>query len=698
MRSDGFCRRKFCRRILMGVVTALLAVWTSSQASDPIMVSSASVKTPCEKTLLHPWLWWSSNVLIVLLCFGWTQHNLRRLRASLNASRGALAVASHELRGPVDSMLALVDVLTARPPAAEQQRLLGLMQESGQSLVRVLNDLLDHANLEAGQFAIEPVHIDLRELTDSVTALLAARARRKGLRIGLHIDEDVPAVVLTDGNRLRQILVNLIGNAIRYTERGSVSVRLSVTDDCGDALTIVAAVVDTGIGIAAEDLPKLFTPFVRGTRARDAQPAGSDAEQGSGLGLTVARKLARLLGGEVTLTSEVGRGTVATMSIRCGVVARGYQPDALTGRILAIDVADAGLAAALSAYARAAGMRLAGCGTRGVDAVLCDDARVAAWPPSIGRIGVMMSAAPEEEAEGSAPVRLDCNPPGWRAFVASLRAVLDARDVVRIHAAPARPAALSYRVLVVDDQAMNRLAMRYRLDALGHHAHLCNGGDEALRTLEKQAFDIVLTDCRMPGLDGLALAESIRAHPDPRVRATPVVGMTALASQSDAARCVDAGMVSCIGKPVTLERLERALVEAIEPAPVLRFDPALIERNTLLKVFGASRADLPAFEAIARACHDSLERDRDTLMRHLGDGLSEQTLRAWCHAARGTFSLFGQAHVDELLDVFHQLLAADDARAVRSEAREVLAMVGYLLSCVEYPAQWRDDDDSKGEN
>ncbi|KWZ46347.1 hybrid sensor histidine kinase/response regulator [Burkholderia savannae] len=689
MKSDGFCGGKFCRRILVCISAAALAFLTLPQASARVQDSMLIAATPCKWTHLYPLLWGGSHVLVALLSYGWAHRDLKRLQAALRASRGSLATASHELRAPVNGMLALVELLKKGLLAPEQQRLLSLVQDSGQSLARVLNDILDHASIEAGQFAIEKTRVDVRELVDSVTAMLAVQAQRKGLRIRLYVDADVPAAVLTDGNRLRQILVNLIGNGIKYTERGSVSVRVRAAHEADGSVEIVATIVDTGIGIAADELRRLFTPFVRAPRG------ARRTESGTGLGLAIARKLARLLGGDVTLSSEEGRGTTATARIRCAVAARGYAPDALAGRVVSIDVGDPAAAATLAAYARAAGVRLAARGATDVDAVVCDEARVDAARPQIGWVGVTDAAQPAGWLDDGTHVRLSSNPLGWRAFTESLRAALDARDAACARAATgSEPRA--YRVLVVDDQEMNRVVIGYQLDALGHRARLCGGGEEALRALEAGAFDVVLTDCRMPGMDGVALTAAIRAHPDARVRATPVVGVTALVSDAEYARCVAAGMTLCIGKPTTLDALERALADAIEPAPALRFDPSRIDATRLLAGFGASSAHGAARDAILLACRRALERDRDALTRHLRDGLSERELRAWCHTARGTYGLFGQAHVDALLDEFHHLLAAGDARAIRGAVRDTLAMVNHLLRCVAHPAQSRDRGDPKG--
>ncbi|WP_242432025.1 sensor histidine kinase, partial [Burkholderia pseudomallei] len=381
MKSDGFCGGKFCRRILVCLCAAALAFLTLPQLSNRMQESMLIATEPCKWTHVYPVLW-GSHVLVALLSYGWAHRDLKRLQAALRASRGSLATASHELRAPVNGMLALVELVRQGLLAPEQQRLLGLVQDSGQSLARVLNDILDHASIEAGQFAIEKTRVDVRELVDSVSAMLAVHAHRKGLRLRLHVDANVPAAVLTDGNRLRQILVNLIGNGIKYTERGSVSVRVRAADDVDGMVELVATIVDTGIGIAADELRRLFTPFARATRGARRM------ESGTGLGLAIARKLARLLGGDVTLTSDEGRGTTATARIRCAVAARGYANDALAGRVVSIDVGDAALAATLAAYARAAGVRVAARGAPDVEAVLCDDARVDASRTQLGWVGV----------------------------------------------------------------------------------------------------------------------------------------------------------------------------------------------------------------------------------------------------------------------------------------------------------------------
>jgi CheY-like chemotaxis protein len=245
----------------------------------------------------------------------------------------------------------------------------------------------------------------------------------------------------------------------------------------------------------------------------------------------------------------------------------------------------------------------------------------------------------------------------------------------------------SLRILAVDDHPLNRLALARQLSALGYDSRLCSDGALALAALEAAPFDAVLTDCVMPGMDGVALATAIGAHPDPRVRATPVIGVTALAARDEVARCIAAGMVVCLDKPTPLDTLRRALADVCAGGG--GFDPGRLDSAALLDgigcvpVRGACRREF--LEAFACA----LEHDRATLEQHLRGVLPGNALRTWCHTARGTFGLFGQRHVDELLDELERRLDGEPD-ALRTAVGDVFAMIRHLQHRVASAAGERD--------
>jgi len=247
------------------------------------------------------------------------EHNRARVRelaqardaaeASARAKSSFLAMMSHEVRTPLHGILGLMELLEDSPLSAEQQRQLRLARESGQALGQVLDDVLDYAKIEAGRLHLVPAPLDLRRLFDDVLSLLAPRAQAKALVIRQWVQPAIPAQLLADSVRLRQILVNLLGNAVKFTERGSVEMRASVEAVDTGVPILSLTVEDSGIGIAKDDIPRLFTPFVQ------SEGGATRRFGGTGLGLAISRQLAQLTGGELTLESELHVGTRATLRL-----------------------------------------------------------------------------------------------------------------------------------------------------------------------------------------------------------------------------------------------------------------------------------------------------------------------------------------------------------------------------------------------
>lgn len=520
-----------------------------------------------------------------------------RLEAALGASRDALALAAHELRTPLGAMLALVDVVRRDAPAHERRRLLALVHETGLRLARLLDDVLVHARAEAGRLPIAPSAVDPRALLDDVSALFAARADAKGLRLVRQVADAVPACVTMDGERVRQILANLIGNAIAFTEHGAVSLRADAVSRASGGVELEIVVEDTGPGIPDALKPTLFTPFV--THAGAARDTG----EGSGLGLALSRRLARALGGDLRLLDTHREGAAFALTLHCPPAAHAA---ACAGRRAGPDAHDAGVPAAGSPY-----------------------------------------------------------------------------DVAPVDAPPHR-----LRVLVVDDREINRLALEHQLARLGHRAIACHDGRAALDLLEAGAtpVDVVLTDCRMPGMDGLALAAALRDHRDFRLARVPVVGLTA-GGEADAPDWAAAGMVACLRKPAALDAL-RDVLDAFAPhdAGARGFDAVALDHATLFDAFGVSATGGARAPDVLAACRAALDGDRATLSRAL-HAADRRALLAWSHAARGTYALFGQSHVDRLLDRFHATLASGSAAEIDNAAAEVLKMTDHLLMHVDERAR-----------
>ncbi|VWD15566.1 two component regulatory system sensor kinase [Burkholderia aenigmatica] len=521
-----------------------------------------------------------------------------RLEAALRASNDALALAGHELRTPLAAMLALVDVVHREAPAHERRGLLALVHETGLRLMRLLDDILVHARVDAGRLPIAPSAVDPRALLDDVSALFSARAAAKGLRLRVQVAGAVPAWVTMDGERVRQIVSNLVGNAIAFTAHGAVWLRADVVVQARDGVVLEIVVEDTGPGIPDALKPGLFTPFVTHAGAQ------RDGGAGSGLGLAISRKLARALGGDLRLLDTHRVGAAFALTLRCPVAAQ----------------------------ARAGAVY-----------------RASATPSDSG---AAVAAADSQHDSGGAEV-------------------------------PPRPLC----VLIVDDREVNRIALAQQLSRLGHRAIERHGGRAALDLLETGAMpiDVVLTDCRMPGMDGFALAAALRDHRNPRLARMPVIGLSADAD-IDASGWAGAGMVACLRRPVTPGDL-RDVLEGLDPRvshdadDARGFDATALDYATLFDAFGAAGDGSADARNVLAACRASLDADCAVLSSalHAGD---RQALQAWSHAARGTYALFGQPHIDRLLDRFHAALMSGSATAIGNVGAEVLKMTDHLLTHV----------------
>lgn len=619
--------------------------------------------------------------------------------AALRTKEGFLAMMSHEIRTPMNGVLGLVELLQNTDLSVEQHRMLALAQESGLALAQILDDILDYAKIEAGRLSIMRAPLDLRELLDSVMSLLLPQAHDKGLQLRQTVGADVPAMILADGIRVRQILLNLFGNAIKFTEQGSVTLHASVESNGDDSAVLVVTVADTGIGIPKDDIQRLFAPFVQSERSSTRRFGGT------GLGLSISRRLAQMMDGQLTLESEEGVGTTAFLRVPCSVLNTDYELPLLKGRPVMIRVRSALAREALAAHARVAGMQvLDGDSSPPTDAIHFVDMD---HPEDAGnaRHVILVSAVPKQLGfrAHAGTVRLSTNPLRWTAFLGALEALLEEQTKAPEQVKPGVPeaqsaAALARRkVLVAEDHPINREVIQQQLQLLGYAATVVVNGEQALRALETETFDMVITDCHMPVLDGFDLTRAIRASPRADLSSIPVVGVTATTVREELLRCFEVGMNTYVLKPTTLASLQKALsevaeeladaseeVEATVPVTDLAgacesFDPAQIDA-------GAIQAFLSSLLANVKMRQDywkSLRDDRQALCACLENG-SNDDLRAWCHRAKGALSLFGQPCIDQLMDQFHRLVAQAPAPAtVKAAASGILRMYDQLFSILD---------------
>ena len=445
-----------------------------------------------------------------------------------------LATLSHEIRTPMSGVLGMLEVLAHSPLDSEQQRILGVIEDSAQMLRQILDDILDYSRLEAGALRLEPVPQPLRPLLESVCRLMSAQASARGLELHVQIDPQLAAAHEVDGVRLRQIVFNLLSNAIKFTARGEVRLQLEVLGPTADdgSQPLCLSVTDTGTGIAPEQLQHLFAPFTQ---------AGAYIQRdhgGTGLGLSICQRLVQMMGGELELHSTLGEGTRAEVRLALVEAGRGD-----------------------------------------VEALVAEQEQAALLPPAL------------REA----------------------------------------------RVLVIEDHPTNQAMMAWRLQQLGVPHVLLGDGQQALDRLSSEAFDLVITDCRMPVLDGFGFTRLLREREgrtgQPRLT---VLALTASVLDDDARRCREAGMDEVLAKPLSLATLRTALLRWLPQAQGQSFDAPVQETvaddaevlpdlATLQQRYGsravaeqlrdsllqASESDLAAVQRAVRA------GDRETAALHL---------------------------------------------------------------------------------
>ncbi|MCR6701871.1 MAG: ATP-binding protein [Dokdonella sp.] len=520
-----------------------------------------------------------------------------------------LATMSHEIRTPLNGILPLLDLVLSTPLPPDQRDYLATAHDSAHELLRIVDDILDYSKLEANKLELETVGFDLRELVDSVARLMDRAAGARGLRLTTAIDPSLRPILRGDPARLRQVLTNLVSNAIKFTENGRVAVQISRRNETGTGYWITFAVRDTGIGIAPEIAERLFQPFSQ------ADASTTRVFGGTGLGLAICKRLVDAMGGRIGVRSEPGKGSLfwfdvpllkaigdirqrqdlqgvkalvlcadATTRARIdrGLTTLGlsWQPAGSTAEALALLRAAAGVGAAWNyelVVIDRAGFRseirsflhglLREAKMEHLHVLVLDDADQ--LPPDLARGDRVARVARQHEAgelRDALHALLNVKPPipslsdpGSEALVRSA-GELAATDVDTMR--------LRGRVLLVEDNAVNRKVAERLLALLGLVVDSCEDGRSALQRLQHGGYDLVLMDCQMPVMDGYAASRAWRRHEaSAGLPHVPILAMTANAMPGDREKCLDAGMDEYLSKPLDRRMLVRMLARWLAPAP-----------------------------------------------------------------------------------------------------------------------------------
>lgn len=504
----------------------------------------------------------------------------QRAEASAHAKSRFLATVSHEVRTPLNGVLGMAELLAATPLEAEQLAYVEAIQTSGRALTALIDEVLDLSRIEAGRLDLAADPFDVVALVEAVVELLGPRAQEKGLEIAALVSPEVGATLVGDAPRLRQVLINLAGNAVKFTERGGVGVKVERTADGG----IVFTVLDSGPGVPPDRRSAIFDEFER------AAAGSTRNESGTGLGLSIARRLVRLMGGEITLSDRPGGGSVFTFEAHLpaaadGAARRPALPD-LAGTSALVVARSAFQASFLAQTLGAAGARvaivpsadqaIASLEGAPVDLLLIDCAlgqaevdRLADAPLARAVPRKLLMFSPfERRAFGQKMVHAFG---GWLVKPVRIRSLASQLVPMPMPAAapPATPVPVALpemRVLLAEDNEINTMVMRKMLDRIGAEVTHAADGAVALQAAlaamrgETRAFDTILMDIAMPGLGGREAARLIRrAEASMGSAPTRIVALTAYAFDEDRQACFEAGIDDFLTKPIDLSRLRAAL-------------------------------------------------------------------------------------------------------------------------------------------
>lgn len=601
-----------------------------------------------------------------------------------------LAKMSHELRTPLNGIIGLTEVALNTHLDANQSQLLTIIDRESNSLLKIINDILDFSKVEAGKLVLENAPFDIRKVMEEVADTIALKASQKGLELTTFLAPDVPTLLVGDALRLKQILLNLVSNALKFTENGEISIKGKLVRDAPDRAEINLMVNDTGIGIPQEKHHTIFQGFIQ------ADDSTTRKYGGTGLGITISRQLVELMGGNLTVSSQQDRGSTFEFTIclpkqnpSVAPIKIGIDPHRVHGVIAYCSAKQGEI---LSCYLSAMGFTVTtaendqqvmtqledNAGKDAVETIVF----IGLQDPASQRDGLVRDIKQRHACPARAIIMLadvadlvkevDPIQPLGEAFLTKPVKLSELCDVLSSLFSDASPAShpLSanrvspgqapakdqrLHILLVDDYPTNQQVVDMQLSIAGYKVDIAGDGAGAVAAFEKNRYDLILMDIQMPVMDGYTATrkirqiESQRTHPDSR--RTPIIAMSAHAFKEDEQKCLDAGMDGFISKPIRREDLLRAVVKwvaapddgphAVDPPPPLPGD-----QETL--------ADIPPMDL--KTAIDEFG-DKEVLMQ-----VVEQLL----------------SNVEGQLDIMDRALVSDDLQRLQRESHAIKGGAGTI--------------------
>ncbi len=557
----------------------------------------------------------------------------------VEARSSFLAMMSHEIRTPMAGIVSWLELVADAGLPDQQASILEMVMESASALQQILDDILDFSRIDSGRLKVHAEEVDLRELLDGVVGIFASRASAKGLRLHNVIDSRIAHCHIADALRIRQVLSNLLSNAVKFTDEGHVEVNLEWIAERDGRQLINFSVADTGPGMNTEQMARLFEPFSQ-VGAGDPALLG-----GSGLGLTICKRLARLMGGDVFLASQPDQGTTATLQLELPLATATPMTAPFTGKRVLLGVADPmvrrELANALASLGFAivdASLQAAGDDSDAAfDLVLADSGSLPGTQ-DVPRIQLERDPDPRGTYRSGDGVVLHAGPLRWRSVRRACAVAMGLQHEVGTGSGlTIESARADVSILVVEDHDVNRRIVARQVERLGYRCGVAANGEDALAMLSATPFDLILTDCHMPRMDGYALTRRIREGAVPGMSDVPVIALSAGVLEEQIQRCRDAGMDDFLSKPILIgplgEAIARNLPVQATPIPAVA---AVDTDNPLLQYLESAQEAGVLLQDLLQSSHSDLAR-YDALIA-VGD---MQAARDLLHRMRGALLLLG---------------------------------------------------------